>query len=492
VNESALRDGVRTWSRGLGLSLLRRPRSVARPATFTVALLAMLFSLLVFTAVDRVVADAPAAFWIENLLLHAGYFLCVLVIAALAANGIGRTAIWLRLAALWLVADIPWTAAWQILSNTPAGETGHALWWRVVIGGMLWAVLIRSIGWVGVDAKLRRRWGVATIVFALLAFPWLQRQDALLWGDTAPSTDTVPNPAPAAGRAVSTQETEGPRPPPLLFHPESLIAAQAGLLAKATQALKPQTPGQVDLYAIGFAGDSEEAVFRNEVDYLTPLLAGRFGADGRVLPLVNSYDTIANTPLASLTNLRQGLKDVAARMDPQEDVLLLFLTSHGSREHELLVDLGDLPMHQIDPGELRAALDTAGIRWRVVVVSACFSGGFIKALSDPHTLVITAARADRTSFGCGHDSEITWFGKAYLTEALNQTTDFRAAFDIASKQISTWEREADYESSKPQVSEGALIGAKLEQLRATLPSSSAVPFVPTVPAPPLVQDDESG
>lgn len=489
MNESALRDGVRTWGHGVRLSLLVLPRGLTQPATFTVALLAMALSLLVFTGVDRFVADSPTAFWSENLLLHAGYFLCVIVIAALAANGIGRTAIWLRIAALWLVADIPWTTAWQWLANSSTPGVADMIGWRVVIGIGLWAVLVRSLAFVAVDAGRARRWAVATLAFALLALPWSQRQQALLWGDAA-AAEPAPTVAPARGPARDDAEAALPRP--ILFHPESLIGSQAGLLAKATQALKPQTPGRVDLYAIGFAGDSEEAVFRNEVDYLTPLLSQRFGADGRVLSLVNSYDTVATTPLASLTNLRQGLKDIAARMDTQDDVLLLFLTSHGSREHELLVDLGDLPMHQVDPGNLRAALDDSGIRWRVVVVSACFSGGFIKALSDPHTLVVTAARSDRTSFGCGNDSEITWFGKAYLTGALNQTTDFRAAFDIARKQISSWEREADFQASKPQVSEGALIGAKLEQLRATLPVTPAVPFVPTVPAPPVFQDGESG
>lgn len=489
MNESALRDGVRSWGQGVRLSLLVRPRGITRPATFTVALLAMVLSLSAFTLVDRLVAESPTAFWPENLLVHAGYFLCVVVVAALAANGIGRTAIWLRLAALWLVADIPWTTAWQLLSNSSSPGVADMIGWRVVIGIGLWAVLVRSIGFVAVDAGRARRWAVATLAFALLAMPWSQRQQALLWGDAVAAE---PEPVAATLRGPARDDAEAALPRPMLFHPDAVIASQASLLAKATQALKAQTPGRVDLYAIGFAGDSEEAVFRNEVDYLTPLLSQRFGAGGRVLSLVNSYDTIANTPLASLTNLRQSLKAVAARMDTQDDVLLLFLTSHGSREHELLVDLGDLPMHQVDPDNLRAALDDSGIRWRVVVVSACFSGGFVKALSDPHTLVITAARSDRTSFGCGNDSEITWFGKAYLTEALNQTTDFRAAFDIARKQISSWERDADYQASKPQVSEGALIGAKLGQLRATLPAAPAVPFVPTVPAPPAFQDGESG
>src|SRR5204862_49693 len=82
-------------------------------------------------------------------------------------------------------------------------------------------------------------------------------------------------------------------------------------------------------------------------------------------------------------------------------------------------------------GDARAALAGSGIRHRVAVVSACYAGGFIPALRAAHTMVIAAARADRASFGCGAESEITYFGHAFLVDALNQTEDFNAAFGLA-------------------------------------------------------------
>src|SRR3546814_1766943 len=92
-------------------------------------------------------------------------------------------------------------------------------------------------------------------------------------------------------------------------------------------------------------------------------------------------------------------------MDRDEDLLLLYLTMHGTEDHELAVTFPPLLEEWITPPQLRAALDDAGIRNRVVVISACFSGGFIPDLRDARTLVITAARADRASFGCGSRSE---------------------------------------------------------------------------------------
>jgi hypothetical protein len=248
--------------------------------------------------------------------------------------------------------------------------------------------------------------------------------------------------------------------------------------------LKPQTPGKIDLFAIGFAGDGGENVFRNEVDYFNRLMSQRFDAEGRSLALINNPNTITSVPLATRTNLSSALNAVAERMDADEDLLALFLTSHGSQDHLLSVAMEPLALKQIDPEYLRSALDQAGIRWRVIIVSACYSGGFVDALRDPRTLVITAARADRTSFGCGSDSEITWFGKAFLAEALNRTVDFEQAFAIASKQVREWELAEGETASVPQIAAGELIGAKLREWSASLPASGAVPFAPAANSEP--------
>jgi len=177
------------------------------------------------------------------------------------------------------------------------------------------------------------------------------------------------------------------------------------------------------------------------------------------------------------------LAGIGARIDPAEDVVLLFLTSHGSHDHVLTVDLPPLPLRQIEAKDVRAALDDAGIRWRVVVVSACFSGGFIKDLRTPETLVITAARADRTSFGCGADSEITYFGRAFLADGLNRTTDLREAYAIAAREVREWERADGQTPSQPQIWAGDRIDEHLARWRAGLAAPGApLAFVPAVPA----------
>jgi hypothetical protein len=254
--------------------------------------------------------------------------------------------------------------------------------------------------------------------------------------------------------------------------------AQPDLIDASLKNVRPHTPGTIDLFALGFAGDAAENVFRNEVDFLPKLLAQRFGAAGRTLELINSPDTFEKTPIATRTNLYDALDGIAAKMDRDNDILLLFLTSHGSHDHELYVEMGTLPLDQLSPADVRDALDAARIRWRIVVISACYSGGFIPALQEPHTLIVTAARSDRASFGCGSDSQITWFGKAFLTEALNQTTDFHDAFLRAQKTIASWEKRDNETPSEPQFWEGSLMQQHLDAWRASLQPGAPVIFAP--------------
>lgn len=259
---------------------------------------------------------------------------------------------------------------------------------------------------------------------------------------------------------------------------EDLMYAQPDLIDASLKRLRAQTPGRIDLYAVGFAGDGGEPPFRNEVDYLSRLMAQHFGAAGHTVELINSPKTFARTPLATRTNLYAALAGIAKKMDVNEDVLLLFLTSHGSPDHQLYVEMGEMPLDQLTPEDIRDALDKAGIRWRIVVVSACYSGGFIPALRDPGTLVITAARSDRASFGCGTDSKITWFGKAFLTQALNQTTDFHAAFLRARQTIASWEKHDRETPSEPQYWAGTRIQQKLDAWHASIAPAAGASATP--------------
>jgi hypothetical protein len=258
--------------------------------------------------------------------------------------------------------------------------------------------------------------------------------------------------------------------------PEQVMYAQTQLMGDAIAKLAARTPGKTNLYVIAFAGDGSENVFRNEAEYVDKLFSERFDAIGHTLVLINNPATLTQRPLASLSNLQNAVDAVAEKMDVERDILLLFLTSHGSREHELYVALDPLPLDQIEPDDIADLFTDNKIRNKVIVISACYSGGFIDAVKGPATMVITAARADRASFGCGTQSAITDFGRAFFANGLNDTDSFPAAFAEARNLINEWETKAGEEHSEPQIVTSARIEGRLKAWRDDIHLGPPVPF----------------
>lgn len=246
---------------------------------------------------------------------------------------------------------------------------------------------------------------------------------------------------------------------------EEVLAAQPRLLEEALAALEDERPGVADLYFVGFAPYAREDVFRKDVELARDLMNERFDTEGRSVVLINNPRTMLAEPLATVSNLRETLNEIGAAINPEEDVVMLYLTSHGSTKHELAVEFWPLQLRQLTPAALRRMLDEAGIKWRILVVSACYSGGYVDALKDESTLVITASAHDRQSFGCGSESEATYFGEAFFNQALRGEDSFVRAFDKARELIAQRERaEGRSPPSDPQLDLGAAMAEKLKTL----------------------------
>lgn len=265
---------------------------------------------------------------------------------------------------------------------------------------------------------------------------------------------------------------------------EVALYAQKELLDQALASLQPREPGKINLYLLTVAGDASQEVFRREVDFVQREFARRFGTAGRSISLINSRNTAASAPMATVTGIRRAVKAIAARMDREHDILFMFLTSHGSREHELTLDQNGMELADLGAAELGALLKESGIRWKVVVVSACYSGGFIEPLRDERTLVMTAARHDRRSFGCADENDFTYFGRAFFKESLPRSRSFVEAFRRAEALVSDWERKdasgpassraaaantADDHHSLPQISNAVAIDEHLKRWWAQAP-----------------------
>lgn len=319
--------------------------------------------------------------------------------------------------------------------------------WLIGYSPLLWfgvaaalvAVRLFGLGWV-------RAVAATAVVFALLlSSQFVVDDQRWLWMARPDMSDVA---APGKDYFASVREDN--------------IYRQQQLLADALARLQPGVAGKTELFFIGAAGYASQDVFMKEVNSVTQLFDERFDTRGHSLRLINNAATIAEVPIASETALRQAFQRIAGLMNKDEDILFLFMTSHGSRQHQFSLDFGMLRFNDITPAVLRKLLDDSGIVRRVIVISACYSGGFIEPLKGDNTLVITAAAADKNSFGCSNENEFTYFGQAYFDEALRKTWSFVDAFEMAKPVIAAREKKEGETPSEPQISLGKDIAPVLE------------------------------
>src|SRR5262245_23865143 len=238
-----------------------------------------------------------------------------------------------------------------------------------------------------------------------------------------------------ATAGIGLAEPAAHRPDPALQERVSAVLPKQGhMLQQALGTIEAQRPGVRDLYFIGFAGYGDQDVFRKEVERVRELFDGEFGTRGRSIILVNSPTTLEQYPLATLANLQTALAAIGKKLDPGEDILFLFMTSHGDRRG-FTIRLNGRVLGDIRPKQLAAALAAAGIRNRVVLISSCFSGQFVGALANDNSLIMTAAAANRTSFGCSTEAEWTYFGRGYFVDALPRDRNFVQAFYDARRSV---------------------------------------------------------
>lgn len=245
---------------------------------------------------------------------------------------------------------------------------------------------------------------------------------------------------------------------------EALYGAQDGLMQDQLNALAPEVPGTPEVFVLLVGGTAYQSVFLNEVEAVGPILDLQYGSAAHTLRLVNSSESPMLYPMANRTNLEHALSELGTRAGP-EDMVFLFMTSHGG-EDVFALSFYEAGIKDLTSVDLAAMLTRTGIGPAVIVLSACHSGSFLDEIAAPDRLVITAARADRTSFGCADGLDWTEFGRSLFDLALRQEPDPRKAFDIAARDV--WKKElwSLRRASLPQISEGAAFGAAMDAVLA--------------------------
>jgi hypothetical protein len=447
------------WRQSWRTAIFLKPQyDHLRASAGTVAVL-LLLGLALTVLIERLHVEGPARFytealaygWWSTLALGLGCWLLVPRPAATPQQAPSAMTLWAL-----LLAQMLWVATVTSVVMLPLARSGT--WQALGEAGGLWAAALwlPALWWVAAGLVLLSRSATAdaarrTLAVALAAAVFaidISWQPPRLW-----------YPAPAAGSEEA-------------WAPLSLDALQQqpALLTRQLDGLAAQRPGVVDLYVLTFAPYAEEDVFRRESAMVSEVMRSRFDAEGRALELVSHAKLLGEKPVATRAHLHQALRAIAARMDRDEDLLFIHLTSHGAKDGALSASLSPLSVEPVRPQELRAWLDELGIRHRIVSVSACFAGSWIAPLAEPGTLVLTAADENTTSYGCGRLSELTFFGRAMYDEQLRKTRSFEAAHEAARGVIAQREKEAGKTDgySNPQLQMGDALRAKLRKLEQRL------------------------
>ncbi len=481
----ATRLSLRAWFvEGLRAGIFLMPRVAGRTPTPLQALILTALVVAVEVALFRIEIAGPArldvqawlsAWWSAGLFIGLAWWAFPSETAEPGSEeekpkrpvGVGAAFV------LWVIASLPNTLVYQCLMAAIAHGwlTGSVfsqnwLYWvfyAVFTTWSLGAAILLVVRFTGLTAR------TAVFALALLASTGLTtwQFNARAWQQDD-ERDAVASSRPRLQLSQQTFET------------------QQALWESTMAAIARERPGVTDVYGLVFAPYAAEDVFLRESTLVSRLLAERFDAEGRVVHLVNHATTTQTHPWATTQNLQRAIDAIAQRMDRNNDVLVVYMTSHGASDFKLAAAHWPLQVPPLTPGELREALDNAGIRHRVIAISACYSGGWINALAGDTTLVMTAADATHTSYGCGRLSELTFFGRAMFDEQLRKTHSFEQAFARAVPLIKQREIDAGKDDgfSNPQIQVGAGISPVLRALEKRLDALPAVaPAAAQAPVP---------
>jgi hypothetical protein len=395
-----------------------------------------------WVAINHMQVGGSAELHLDNLPAAAFIVVCILLLTLIFARRSNPTVEFRRVLVI-VLAVLPLVVITNVLSDLFLHQRGQLLTLFVLI---VYLMVYATTALGALSGTRQPNAGISGVVLGA-ALWWLATSflylDASVWFSPSDSNDAA----------------DDLRSAPL--QTEDLLFSQRERIDKVIDAIqRPEKPA-VNFF-VGFAGVGEQRVFAEEIKLALKTVGERFGIDHRSLLLVNDRRDLDTNPLATTVGLRYALSQLAKKMNVEKDVLFLSLSSHGSSEPKLSVSNTALPLNDLSGEELSEALDDSDIKWRVIIISACHSGAFIKYLENPYTVIITASAADKTSFGCSDDRDLTYFGEAFYRDALPKSKSLAEAFNAAKAAIVIREKQEGVDPSDPQASFGAEISRKLE------------------------------
>jgi hypothetical protein len=414
---------------------LREVPGMPALATDATLIVLGLAALALWIGVDRWRAGPGAQFELWDTLTVCTYVLLLLVVAFVMSRA-SRPRVPVRGVLFVLLAAVPVLIAAHLLIDFQSQSSAAEWVWALFsIYGLAYAwKAMRSLSGTAQAAALL---AALVVLSAFGSYSHIVELSPTLWAPEA-----------------SDDQQAGDMPPSVA---ESLLFDQRDQIDEAVERMSAGASTNPAVFFVGFAGVAEQRVFAEEIKLAARIVGERFGTADRQLLLINDRRDLDTYPIATSSGLGYALRAVAGKMNPERDILFLALSSHGSSDPLLSVSNGTLPLEQLSDEDLVGALRDSGIKRRIIVISACYAGAFIKPLEDPNTIVIAAAAADRTSFGCSDDRDMTYFGEAFYRDALPDAKTLQEAFERAKAEIAAREQKEHETPSEPQAFFGSAI-----------------------------------
>jgi hypothetical protein len=320
-------------------------------------------------------------------------------------------------------------------------QEGTELWW-------LLAVMVR-LGRLPFEGKIQRK-QEALLVWGAFLGPWMfwlvLFQPADLWQAEGADSD------PKHYSQVMSEDT---------------FTAQSLMFDGMLDTFEAERTGVEDVFFLGVAGEAGNPLYLKEAELAIEVVRDVYGTDGRAAILANSASEFIRYPFATHNNFSGTLNRIGEMMDVEDDVLFLFLTSRGTQSSSFVLSQPGLALSDIDPKGLKNLLDVAEIKWRIIVISACYSGGFIDALQDPNTLIITSSDKTEEGMGCVEKKGSTAFTRTFFDTYLKKAVGITAAFNATLADLQTQQGPAK-KLGLPQMQIGTEIKKKLAGLEAAI------------------------
>ena len=215
-----------------------------------------------------------------------------------------------------------------------------------------------------------------------------------------------------------------------------------------TLALMLPVSAQAAWHAIMVSGDDSIRNFDNSRDALGELFAAKGLAAENQHHLNSQFSLEAKPPADQATLQALALSFTQLNIRPEQDACLFYVPSHSKQGDG--VYMKRVHDGQLTPAQLNTALNwTCGTAPTVVMVSACYSGQFIQPLHADNRIIMTAASAQRPSFGCSEAQEYT-FWDGCVIDHFERSSTWEILYTNVKQCIAQKEQQLGYPASQPQ------------------------------------------